>query len=279
MSLERQADQNRQKPSLFHVPLLFFGRIGAIGLSAISHFGAATIFLAKSLVLIFQRHQFKRFVQQIYFIGAKTMGIIILVGTFTGMVLGLQLYYTLVQFGAAGALGSAIGLTLVRELGPVFTAIMITARAGSAMTAEIGVQRISEQIDALYTMRIDSLAYLVSPRVAAALISFPLLTALFDVIGFAGGYFSGVVLLGADSGAYFYQLKTSVKGIDVLGGFIKSLVFGVIVVTVCCYHGYFTHLRKEGRGARGVSLSTTDAVVQSSVFILISDYLITSFLL
>lgn len=279
MPLERQADQDMQRPSLLHVPLFVFGRIGAVGLSAISNFGAATIFLAKSLVLIFQRYQFKRIVQQIYFIGARTMGIIILVGTFTGMVLGLQLYYTLVQFGAAGALGSAIGLTLVRELGPVFTAIMITARAGSAMTAEIGVQRISEQIDALYTMRIDSLAYLVSPRVAAALISFPLLTALFDVIGFAGGYFSGVVLLGADSGAYFYQLKTSVKGIDVMGGFIKSLVFGVIVVTVCCYHGYFTHLRKEGRGARGVSLSTTDAVVQSSVFILIADYLITSFLL
>jgi phospholipid/cholesterol/gamma-HCH transport system permease protein len=279
MTPERQTDHDAQRSRLYNLPLSIFGRIGAAVMAWINHFGAATIFLVKSLVLIFQRNQLKSILQQVYFIGAKTMGIIILVSAFTGMVLGLQLYYTLVQFGAAGALGSAIGLTLVRELGPVFTAIMITARAGSAMTAEIGIQRISEQIDALYTMRIDSLAYLVSPRVAAALISFPLLTALFDVIGFAGGYFSGVVLVGADSGAYVYQLTTSVKWIDVLGGFIKSLVFGVIVVTVCCYHGYFTHLRKEGRGARGVSLSTTDAVVQSSVLILVSDYLITSFLL
>lgn len=253
--------------------------LGAAGLQGVSSYGAATIFFFKSLLLIFSRHQLKNIFQQIYFIGARTMGIIVLVALFTGMVIGLQLYYTLVKFGSEGALGSAIGLSLVRELGPVLTAIMITARAGSAMTAEIGIQRISEQIDALYTMRINPLAYLVSPRVAAAMISFPLLTALFDIVGIAGGYLSGVILVGADTGAYYHRLETSVEWMDVMGGFVKAFVFGAIVVTVCCYHGYYTHLRREGRGARGVSLSTTSAVVQSCVFILISDYIITSFLL
>ena len=147
------------------------------------------------------------------------------------------------------------------------------------MTAEIGIQRISEQIDALYTMRIDPLAYLVSPRVAAALISFPMLTAIFDVVGIGGGYVSGVVLTGADTGDYFYRMSAGVEWIDVMGGFIKAFVFGAIVITVCCYHGFYTHLGTEGRGARGVSISTTSAVVQSCVLILISDYLITSFLL
>jgi phospholipid/cholesterol/gamma-HCH transport system permease protein len=156
---------------------------------------------------------------------------------------------------------------------------MITARAGSAMTAEIGIQRISEQIDALYTMRIDPLTYLISPRMAAALISFPVLTAIFDTIGIMGGYFSGVILVGADTGAYFYRLQSSIEWIDVMGGFIKSFVFALIVTTICCFHGFYTHLNQEGRGAKGVSLSTTAAVVQACVCILISDYLITSFLL
>lgn len=253
--------------------------LGSKGIAMVNNLGAATIFLAQSFVMIFRHPQPKKIIQQIYFIGAQTMGIIVLVAIFTGMVMGLQLYYTLVKLGSEGALGSAIGLALVRELGPVLTAIMITARAGSAMTAELGIQRISEQIDALYTMRINPLGYLISPRVAGALIGFPLLTAIFDVVAITGGYFSGVVLVGAQTGAYFHGLQASVEWIDVLGGFIKAFVFGLIVVTVCCYNGYFTHLRKEGHGAKGVSLSTTEAVVQSCVLILISDYLITSFLL
>jgi len=253
--------------------------IGALGLRWSTHFGAATLFFVKALIMVFRRQQLFSIYQQVYLIGAQTMGIIVLVAVFTGMVIGLQLHYTLVKFGSQSALGSAVGLSLVRELGPVLTAIMITARAGSAMTAEIGVQRISEQIDALTIMRIDPVAYLVSPRVAAALISFPLLTALFDVVGILGGYVSSVLLAGAETGAYAYRLETSVEWIDVLGGFVKSLVFAAVVVTVCCYNGYYTHRRQKGRGARGVSLATTAAVVQSCVFILIADYLITSFLL
>jgi phospholipid/cholesterol/gamma-HCH transport system permease protein len=202
-----------------------------------------------------------------------------LVGLFTGMVLGLQLYYTLVKFGSTGVLGSAVALSLIRELGPVLTAIMITARAGSSMTTEIGIQRISEQIDALSTMRIDPLRYLISPRIAAAVISFPLLTAFFDIIGIFGGYLSGVVLLGLDPGSYFYRVETSVLMNDITSGFTKSVVFAFLVSTICCYHGYFTHMRKDSYGAKSVGLSTTSAVVQSCVMILISDYVVTSFLM
>jgi len=253
--------------------------LGSSGLQYINNIGAAGIFFFKSFLLIFRPSQLKSIIHQIYYIGARTTGIVALVGLFTGMVLGLQLYYTLVKFGSVGALGSAISLSLVRELGPVMTAIMITARAGSAMAAEIGVQRISEQIDALYTMRINPLGYLISPRIAATLVSFPLLTAIFVLIAIAGGYFSGVILAGAGSGNYYHRVESSLTFYDIWGGFLKSVVFAVIVVTICCYQGYFTHERKEGFGSKSVSLSTTSAVVQSCVAILITDYIVTSFIL
>jgi phospholipid/cholesterol/gamma-HCH transport system permease protein len=201
-----------------------------------------------------------------------------LVGFFTGMVLGLQLYHVLVKFGSVGVLGTAIALTLIREMGPVLAAIMITARAGSAMTAEIGIQRISEQIDALSTMRIDPLGYLISPRIAAAIISFPILTAFFDLIGIIGAWVSGCLLLGVNSGTYFYRVVSSTELKDIVGGFNKSIVFGLLVVTICCFQGYFTHMRTDSYGAKSVSLSTTSAVVISCVMILISDYVVTSFI-
>jgi phospholipid/cholesterol/gamma-HCH transport system permease protein len=245
----------------------------------VNNLGAATIFLLRALFLIFGRKQFVAIVQQVNMIGVKTVNIVALVGFFTGMVMGLQLYYTLVQYGSVGVLGSAVALSLIRELGPVLTAIMITARAGSSMTAEIGIQRNSEQIDALYTMRIDPVGYLISPKVAASIISFPILTALFDLIGILGGYISGCVIMGVNSGSYFYRVVSSVGLADVNGGFIKALVFAVIVSTICCYQGYFTHMRTDSYGARSVSLSTTSAVVLSCVSILVADYIVTSFLL
>jgi len=260
----------------------FITPINAMGRSAlgwVNELGAVAIFFIKALLLIFRPRQVPLIVQQVYYIGARSATIVMLVGFFTGMVLGLQLYYTLVKFGSAGVLGSAVALTLVRELGPVLTAIMITARAGSSMTTEIGIQRISEQIDALSTMRIDPLRYLISPRIAAAIISFPLLTAFFDLIGIFGGYVTGVLLLHLDAGTYFYRVRTSVEMQDITGGFVKSIVFAVIVSTICCFHGYFTHMRKDSYGAKAVGLSTTSAVVLSCVFILIADYAVTSFLL
>lgn len=254
-------------------------RIGRGVLTVVNNLGAVTIFFVLSFLRIFQRRQLRGILQQTFYIGAKSTYIVMLIGLFTGMVLGLQLYYALIKLGSEGVLGAVISNALIRELGPVLTAIMITARAGSSMTAEIGIQRISEQIDALYTMRIDPLRYLISPRIAAAIISFPLLTAFFDIIGILGGYLTGVVLLGVNEGSYFYRVDAFVDFADVRGGFIKSLVFAVIVSTICCYQGYFTHMRRDSYGARSVSLSTTSAVVLSCVMILVSDYVVTSLLM
>lgn len=207
------------------------------------------------------------------------MTIIMLVSLFTGMVLGLQSYHALVQFGAQGAVGSLVSLSLIMELGPVLTAIMITARAGSAITAEIGIQRISEQIDALHTMQINPLRYLVSPKITAAIISFPLLTAMFDLIGIAGGYISGVLLLGLNPGVYSHSVQAYVVMSDITNGIVKAIVFAVIVSTVCCYQGYFAHMRRDSHGAQAVGLATTSAVVTSCVLILVSDYVVTSLLM
>jgi len=257
----------------------FLNPFGRFGIQLNNTLGAMAIFLARAFIQIFHWKQIPEIVNQVYFIGAKSASIVALVGFFTGMVLGLQLYYVMNKFGAVGFLGTAVALSLIRELGPVLAAIMITARAGSAMTAEIGIQRISEQIDALTTMRIDPLGYLISPRIAAALISFPILTAFFDLIGILGGYLSGVVLMGASAGSYLYRVDASVDWIDVRGGFIKSIVFAVLVITICCFQGYFTHMRRDSYGSKSVSLSTTSAVVLSCVMILVSDYVVTSFLL
>lgn len=223
--------------------------------------------------------QFGKTMDQIWFIGGKSLFVILLTGLFTGMVLGLQGYYTLVTFGSEAALGGAVALSLIRELGPVLTAIMITARAGSAMAAEIGVMRMSEQIDALITMQIDPVRFLFTPRILAALISFPLLTSFFDVVGIFGGFLSGSMLMGINETVYMDKVIQSVKFMDIWGGFIKSVVFALVVVTICCFRGFYAHMNHEGlSGAKGVSLATTGAVVQSCICILICDYVITSFL-
>ena len=258
------------------LPFAFIGRkvIGWIG-----NLGAATIFFALALEQTFSRKQFSKVVRQVYYIGARSITIIMLVSLFTGMVLGLQSYHSLTKFGAQGAVGSLVALSLIMELGPVLTAIMITARAGSAIAAEIGIQRISEQIDALATMRIDPMRYIVSPKITAAIISFPLLTAVFDLIGILGGFISGVILLGLNAGNYWHSTQVYVVLSDVTNGFIKSIVFAVIVATVCCYQGYFAHMRRDSHGAQAVGLATTSAVVTSCVLILVSDYVVTSLLI
>ncbi len=258
---------------------LLFPYLGKRTINLTNQLGRVVIFFVLAFLKIFRRKQLQAIIQQLYYIGAKSSSIVLLIGLFTGMVLGLQLYYALTKVGSVGFIGSVVALSLIRELGPVLTAIMITARAGSAITAEIGILRISEQIDALYTMKIDPLRYLISPRIAAAIISFPLLTAFFDIIGIIGGYLTGVVLLGVNKGTYFYRISSYVDFTDIRGGFIKSLVFAAIVSTICCYEGYFTHLRTDSSGARSVSISTTSAVVLSCIMILISDYVITSFLM
>jgi phospholipid/cholesterol/gamma-HCH transport system permease protein len=256
-----------------------FALIGKSVESFVDNLGAMAVFFSLAFINIFRRKQFREIVNQIYYIGATSSLIVMLVGLFTGMVLGLQLFYTLVKFGSVGALGSAVSLSLIREMGPVLTAVMITARAGSGMAAEIGILRISEQIDALYAMRIDPVRYLISPRIAASIISFPLLTAFFDLIGVIGGYITGVFLLGTSGGTYFYRVQSSLDIVDIRGGFIKALVFAVIVSCICCFQGYFCHMRTDGYGSKSVGLATISAVVLSCVMILVADYVVTSFLM
>lgn len=212
--------------------------------------------------------------KQLKFIGAKSLFVIFLTAAFTGMVLGLQGYYTLAKFGSEGMLGTAVALSLIRELGPVLSALMVTGRAGSAITAEIGIMRITEQIDALETMALDPFKYLITPKFVAAMIALPLLCAIFDVVGIYGGWLVGVKLLGVNPGAYFYEMEKSVVWRDVYSGFVKSFSFGVIIAWIGCYKGYFA-----GHGAEGVSRATTESVVMTSVLVLVWDYFLTSILL
>jgi phospholipid/cholesterol/gamma-HCH transport system permease protein len=248
-------------------------QMGRRSLSIVQEAGGMLVFLLESLALTFvPPFRFRRLLQEIYNIGVRSMPIVILTAAFTGMVTALQGYYTLRQYGSEGALGSVVALSLIREMGPVLTAIMVSARAGSAVTAEIGIMRITEQLDALDTMAVNPLQYVVTPKLLTGIIGVPLLTAIFDVVGILGGYLVGVVLLGVSSGAYFSGMKQSVVAMDVNGGFVKSLVFGLTIILVACYKGYYTE-----HGAEGVSKATNQTVVLSAVLILALDYVLTSF--
>ena len=243
----------------------------------ISEIGAMFLFMLIGLRHMFTGKQAGKVLRQVRFIGANSLFLIALIGLFTGMVLGLQGYYALATVGSEGMLGTLISLALVRELGPVLTAIMITGRAGSAMTAEIGVMRISEQLDALEVMDINPYAFLVSPRITASLIVFPLLTSIFNVVGILGGYFTSVYLLGLNGGVYMYRVQKSLDWDDLWSGFVKSFIFAVVVATVCCYKGFFTHMRRDSVGPEAVSSATTSAVVLSCILILVFDYVATTF--
>jgi phospholipid/cholesterol/gamma-HCH transport system permease protein len=215
----------------------------------------------------------RQLLNRIHFIGYNSLVIIVLTGAFTGMVLGLQVFITLSRFGSEAFLGPAVALSLIRELGPVLAALMVTGRAGSALTAEIGIMRITEQIDALTVMALNPLRYLIVPSILAGVITFPLMTALFDAVGIFGGYLVGVKLLGLSQGTYFGEMKTFVDMRDITTGLWKALSFGVIVTWVCSYKGYHV-----GHGAEGVARATTQAVVLSSVLILVWDYFLGSVL-
>jgi phospholipid/cholesterol/gamma-HCH transport system permease protein len=222
----------------------------------------------------------REMLRQTGFIGFGSLFVICCVALTTGMVLGLQGYYSLSKFGADGMLGMAVALTLILELGPVLTAIMVAGRAGSSMCAELGIMRNTEQIDALECMAVDPFRYLIGPKFIATLISVPLLTAIFDVVGIGGGYLTGVVLMGVDPGSYVEGMRSSVTNHDINLGIIKSFVFAVLVVWICTGRGYFVQqIRGAGFGAESVSHVTTQAVVLSSISVLIFDYLLTSVLL
>jgi len=247
-------------------------KVGAFVLKRLCDLGTYGLFLVTAIFWTFWSPlKFTRVIDQINFIGVKSTLIVILTGAFTGMVLGLQGFYALSKFGGESMLGPTVALSLVREIGPVISALMVTGRAGSALASEIGIMRISEQIDALEVMALNPFRYLVVPNMVAAILSVPLLGALFDVCGIWGGYLVGVKLLGLSGGTYFGEMAIYLNSKDVFHGLYKSLSFGLIIAWICCYKGYYTEY-----GAKGVSKATTQAVVICSVLILIWDYFITS---
>ncbi|HBA55937.1 MAG TPA: ABC transporter permease [Syntrophorhabdus aromaticivorans] len=209
--------------------------------------------------------------KQMEFIGVNSTVVVIITGMFTGMVLALQSYYGFRKFGAEGLVGATVALSMTRELGPVLTSLMVTGRAGSAMAAQLGTMRVTEQIDALTVMALSPIKYLVTPRIVAGFLMLPVLTVVSDFIGVVGGYVVGVKLLGINEGAFIDKMIKYVELNDIYNGLVKSAVFGIILSSVACYKGFYAR-----GGAEGVGKATTEAVVVSSVTILISDYVLTS---
>jgi phospholipid/cholesterol/gamma-HCH transport system permease protein len=246
--------------------------LGGWFIEQVSLLGRSGIFLGWTLFCIFTPpFKFRRVIRQIWFIGWKSVTVICLTGLFTGMVLALQGYPTLRSVGSEAFLGPLVALSLIRELGPVLAALMVTGRAGSAIAAEIGMMRSNDQIDALKLMGVNPLRYLVAPNLVAAVLALPLLAGIFDVVGIFGGYLVGVRLLGLSAGTYFAEMAQTVVLSDVVGGIYKAMSFGALIAWVCCYKGYYSRF-----GAEGVSAATTQAVVNTAVLILVWDYFITS---
>ncbi|MDO9529519.1 MAG: ABC transporter permease [Syntrophales bacterium] len=209
--------------------------------------------------------------KQMEFVGVKSIFVVVLTGTFTGMVLALQGYHGFRMFSAESLVGSTVALGMTRELGPVLTSLMVTARAGSAMAAELGTMRVTEQIDALSVMATNPVKHLIVPRVIAGVIMVPVLTIVSDFVGILGGYFVGVVLLNINSGIFVKNITRYVGLDDIYNGLIKAAVFGLILSLVGCYKGFNT-----SGGAEGVGKATTEAVVLASITILVSDYFLTA---
>lgn len=254
--------------------------LGQHTLRIVGEIGDYAVFTSRAFTAaVGSRKLSRRVIRAIYEQGVRCLPVIVIVGLFTGLVLGLQGYHVLNRFGSEGLLGTLVSLTLVRELAPVLAALMLVGQAGSALAAELGIQRNSEQIDALETMGASTHAYLVSPRIIAALLVFPIQTAVFCLVGLFGGYLSGSVLLKLQPGVYWSAVYDAVRGPDVRECFIKAAVFGLLTISICAYNGYNAHRRRTSTGARAVSASTTRAVVFSSIVVLASDYIITSLLI
>lgn len=212
-------------------------------------------------------------VRAMEFIGVQSIFIISLTGMFSGMVLALQMVHALKGFNQQGLVGGIVVVSLTREISPVFSGLMVTARAGSALAAELGNMRVTEQIDAITTMGVNPIQYLLAPRLVASVLMLPLLCVLYTCIGLFGGYLVAVVLLNIDPGVFFERMRQIANGDDLYMGIVKSAAFGFLISAISTRQGYFA-----SGGARGVGLATTRAVVQSAVAILVANYIITSIL-
>ena len=256
--------------------MIFFQKTGAQVLNAVERLGRMTMFLLE--ILTHTQSMLRRVVlvvQQLFSVGVFTLPIVLVSGLFVGMVLSLQGYNTLAKFGSAQSLGLLVALSLLRELGPVVTALLFAGRAGSALTAEIGLMKATEQLAGMEMMAVDPVMRVIAPRFLAGVIAMPLLAALFSAIGIYGGQLIGVGLLGVDSGAFWSQMQNGVDfHDDVWNGIVKSMVFGVVVTWIAVFEGYDAVPNSEG-----VSRATNRTVVYSSLAVLGLDYIMTSLML
>ncbi len=247
-------------------------RFGKAVLENIEEMGKILIlFLSVMMWMVRPPLKLRLIFKQMEFVGVKSIFVVVLTGTFTGMVMALQGYYGFRMFNAESLVGSTVALGMTRELGPVLTSLMVTARAGSAMAAELGTMRVTEQIDALSVMATNPVKHLIVPRIIAGVVMLPALTIVSDFMGILGGYFVGVPILHINEGAFVKNITKMVDLDDLYNGLIKAAVFGLILSLVGCYKGFNTT-----GGAEGVGKATTEAVVLASISILISDYFLTA---
>jgi ABC-type transport system involved in resistance to organic solvents, permease component len=241
-------------------------------MNSLQRLGRAHLFLFQLLAgVVVLLPRFGIVIRQLYFIGVNSLLIVIIAGIFIGMVLGLQGYTTLVHYGAEDSLGVLIGLSLVRELGPVVAALLYAGRAGSALTAEIGLMKATEQLAGMEMMAVDPVRRLISPRFLAGFLALPLLSAIFTLLAIFGGYFVGVELLGVDSGAFWGQMQAQVDFYDdILNGIIKSVVFGFVISWIALFEGYDAEPTSAG-----VARATTRTVVHASLLVLGLDLALT----
>ncbi len=250
----------------------FIETVGRGLIRFIEEFGLVMfLFLATLVWMLRPPFRVRAIFKQMEFVGVHSLLVVILTGAFTGGVLAFQAYHGFRLFSAESLVGSTVALAMTRELGPVLTSLMVTGRAGSAMAAGLGTMRVTEQIDALYTMATNPIKYLVVPRVIAGVLMLPVLTIISDFVGIIGGYLVGVGLLKINSGIYVAKMIQIVELEDIFNGLVKSACFGLILSLVGCYKGFYTT-----GGAAGVGKATTQAVVISSVGILVSDYFLTA---
>lgn len=247
--------------------------LGRWGVKKLSSLGRATIMLFYSLVGKPQfRKNFAQFVEQLYVVGVQSISIIVVSGLFIGMVLGLQGFNVLVDFMAEGALGQLVALSIIRELGPVVAALLFAGRAGSALTAEIGLKKATEQLTSLEMMAVDPLRRVIAPRFWAGFVSLPLLTLIFTIVGIYGGKLVGVDWLGVDDGIFWSGMRASIVfSDDILMCLIKSFVFAIVVTWIALFNGYDLIPTSSG-----ISKATTNTVVQSSLAILGLDFVLTA---
>jgi len=252
----------------------FLSLLGAPFLNFIDITGQMSVLFFTTLRLIFKKpFRTRLLLKQIEFIGANSLSVIVLTGSFTGMVFAFQSYIGFHKFGADQLVGTVVALGMARELGPVLSSIMVAARAGSAITAEIGTMKVTEQVDALNALAVDPVHYLFVPRILAGFIVMPMLNAIAVFCGIVGGAVVGVKVLGINKTLYMQYMYTYIELDDFINGMIKSFVFGGLVTLVGCYKGYMTR-----GGAEGVGRATTESVVLACILILVFDYILTAFM-